>query len=187
MANLFCNGVRAIAPFVLGVAFWCACAPDAQAGAWTKRQHDGLFIGGLAMHWLDPFDQPARFGTLKIETFAYVEYGLTDRITLVGRGAVQQLFDRVQPAKKKRPPPRTGIGGLEAGVRIGLFERGRWASSLQVMAGIPGSGENWNNEAFGARGGDVDLRVQIGRSIGQSGFIEVATGMRLRAMKCVLI
>lgn len=152
----------------------------AEAGAWTKRKHEGLFIAGLGMHWLDPFDRPANQGHLKAEFSVYLEYGLTDRITLVGRGAYQQLHDRTRPTKKKPAPPQSGIGGLELGARINLVQRAAWASSVQVMAGIPGSGENWINQAFGARGGDVDIRAQLGRSLGESAFIEAAAGMRLR-------
>ncbi len=152
----------------------------AEAGAWTKRKYEGLFIGGVGLHWLDPHDLPANHGHRKLEYSAYLEFGLTDRITLVGRGGYQELSDRLRPAKSKPLPPRTGFGGLEAGVRVGLMNRGRWASSAQVMAGIPGSGENWINEEFGARGGDVDLRLQLGRAVGEGAFIEASTGVRLR-------
>ncbi len=153
---------------------------SADAGAWTKRKYEGLLIAGLGAHWLDPHARPASLGTIKLEASLYAEFGLTDRITLVGRGGYQQVFDRRQPLKKALPPPRAGFGGLALGARVGLVGRGRWASSLQVMAGIPGSGENWINEAFGARGGDLDLRLQLGRSIGGHGFVAVSTGARFR-------
>jgi len=154
----------------------------AEAGAWTKRKHEGLFIAGLGVHWLDPYDQPANHGQRKAEASIYVEYGVTDRITLVGRGAYQQLHDRLRPIKKKPAPPRSGFGGLELGARLHLIARGSWTSSVQVLAGIPGSGENWINEDFGARGGDVDIRAQLGRSLGGGAFVEAAAGVRLRGV-----
>jgi hypothetical protein len=173
-----------ISPSARLIAWACVLtlltSSGAEAGAWTKRKYDGLFIAGLGVHWLDPYDRPANQGHLKAELSVYLEYGLTDRITLVGRGAVQQLHHRIRPTKKKPAPPQSGIGGLELGARIGLMQRAAWASSVQVMAGIPGSGENWINEAFGARGGDVDIRAQLGRSLGTSAFIEAAAGVRLR-------
>jgi hypothetical protein len=89
------------------------------------------------------------------------------------------------PKKLKKKPVRTGqvqtgIGGLELGARLRLIESGRWTSSLQVVAGIPGSGENWINEGFGVGGGDVDARLQIGRSVGAQGFFEIGFGLRAR-------
>lgn len=157
-----------------------ALPASAEAGAWTKRKYEGLVIAGLGMHWLDPYAQPANRGHLKIEASLYVEFGLTDRITLVGRGAFQQLHQRITAFKKKPAPPVSGIGGIELGARVQLLQRGRWAVAGQVMAGIPGSGENWINQAFGARGGDVDTRLLVGRSIGEGAFVELSAGMRHR-------
>jgi hypothetical protein len=164
----------------------CACvlalalSAGAEAGAWTKRKHEGLFIAGLGVHWLNPTDQNINNRRLKAEASLYVEFGLTDRITLVGRGAYQQLHEMVIPLKKKPPPPRAGFGGMEVGARVNLLQRGRWAASAQVSAGIPGSGENWINEDFGARGGGVDVRAQLGRSVGDAAFLEAAVAVRLR-------
>ena len=156
----------------------------AQAGAWTKRKHEGLFISGLGMHWLEPAVQDTAPDRLKREAFVYFEFGMIDRITLQGRGAYQEMHDlSASPADMREPGNRqtqSGFGGLELGIRYRLADQGRWTSSLQMTAGIPGSGENWNNEGFGVGGGDLDTRLQLGRSVGDDSFVEMGVGFRAR-------
>lgn len=184
-----CTGMTAAAAALAVVTGAGVLAAPAQAGAWTKRQYEGLFITGVGLHWLEPAIANGPPDQLKREAFLYFEYGLSERITLLGRGAYQEMRDltprQAPPAKLKKKPVRTGrirtgIGGLELGARLRLFEAGRWASSVQIVAGIPGSGENWNNEGFGVGGGDIDTRLQIGRSVGAHGFVEVGFGVRAR-------
>lgn len=164
---------------LIAVAMLAGFPGTADAGAWTKRKHEGLFISGLGFHWLNAQSQPGATDSTKLEASLYLEYGLTDRVTLVARGGYQEIHQAevgsTEPARKL-----TGFGGLEVGARIGVLDRERWAGALQILAGIPGSGENWINEAFGARGGDLDIKAQLGRSLGDSAFVEVGSGIRLR-------
>ncbi len=166
-----------------------ATASPAYAGAWTKRQYEGLFITGLGLHWLEATVDTGPPNRFKREAFLYFEFGLTDRITMLGRGAYQEMRDltglQASSDDLSREPVRsagvrTGFGGLELGARLGLFDIGRWTSSLQVTAGIPGSGENWINEGFGVGGGDVDTRLQVGRSVSDRAFVEFGLGLRAR-------
>ncbi len=153
------------------------CSSAAEASAWTKRKGEGLAIFALGYHWLDPYARLDPVSTAKFEASIYLEYGLADWVTLVGRGGYQEILERDADDETSI---RYGIGGLQAGARFRLIERGRWASAVQLTVGIPGSGENWINEEFGARGGDVDTRLQIGRSIGDGAFVSVASGIRSR-------
>ena len=181
--------MAAAAVLTLAIVMGAGLSAPVHAGAWTKRQHEGLFITGMGLHWLEPTNADGPPNRLKREAFLYFEYGLTGRITLQGRGAYQEMRDltalQALPDKLKKKPVRTGriqtgFGGLEFGARLRLIEAGRWASSFQLVAGIPGSGENWNNASFGVGGGDLDARLQIGRSVGDHGFFEVGFGMRAR-------
>lgn len=63
----------------------------AHAGAWTREKGQGLAIFGLSIHQLLPSQNYDGFDRLKNEASLYVEYGLTDRITLVGRLAWQSM------------------------------------------------------------------------------------------------
>ena len=166
-----------------------AVGGPAHAGAWTKRKHEGLLITGMGLHRLEASIADGSSDRLKREAFFYVEFGLAERITVLGRGAYQEMRDLTgvqrSPVTLKKKPARTGEvrtgwGGLELGGRLRLLDAGRWTSSLQVTAGIPGSGENWNNEGFGVGGGDVDTRIQAGRAIGDRAFVEFGLGVRAR-------
>ncbi len=164
-------------PVALAIVCLVACSSAAEASAWTKRKGEGLAIFALGYHWLDPYARFDPVSTAKFEASIYLEYGLADWVTLVGRGGYQEILERDEDGETS---VRYGIGGLEAGARFRLIEKGRWTSAVQLTVGIPGSGENWINEEFGARGGDLDTRLQIGRSIGDGAFVSVASGIRSR-------
>lgn len=91
------------------------------------------------------------------------------------------VFERRSKTRTFLPPPETGVGGVEAGVRYRLFQRERTVVSAQAMIGLPGNGENWNNLRFGEGGVNADLRLQAGRSFGRSTFVNASAGMRLVA------
>ncbi|MCR9130730.1 MAG: hypothetical protein NXI12_14555 [Alphaproteobacteria bacterium] len=91
------------------------------------------------------------------------------------------VFERRSKTRTFLPPPETGVGGLEAGVRYRLLQRERAVVSAQAMIGLPGNGENWNNLRFGEGGVSADLRLEAGRSFGRSTFINASAGMRLVA------
>ena len=201
--------------------------PPAHAGAWTREKGDGLAIFALSLHELLPADDLAGLDRLKGETSLYLEYGLTDRITLVGRAAWQTMTvteklrgieeyqalvepepdplrddpdedwdddgipNRDDPAPPLppvyetrtrgldlTPPAASGLGGIEAGARLRVFQSGRWVGSVQAGVTVPGGGENRNNDRFGEGGGAFDLRALAGRSFGRSSFVSVSTGWR---------
>lgn len=87
-------------------------------------------------------------------------------------------FERRTKTRYFTAEPETGLGGIEAGLRVQILQRGRWALSAQAAAGIPGTGENRNNDRFGEGGGSVELRVQAGRSFGRSTFVNASLGVR---------
>ena len=227
------RGVVAAAAFrslLCGAGVLCAAlggfAP-AHAGAWTRDKGDGLLILGVSIHELLPAPGYDAFDRLKGEWSAYGEYGLSDRLTVVGRAAWQSMqvttlqteevsfsvevkpppdpqrddpngdfdgdgisnfddpapplppvFERRTKTRTFRPAPETGIGGLEIGVRYRLVSRDRFVLSAQAMAGLPGDGENWNNQRFGEGGGSADLRLLAGRSFGRSTFVNLSAGVR---------
>lgn len=163
-------------------------ATAAHAGAWTRPKGEGLFILGYSFHRLEPGTEQGAPRRLKYEASIYGEYGLTDRFTVVGRAAWQTLTDaRVTvPSKKelafdKTKPPafgQSGVGGIEIGARYRLYAADRWVMSAQALVNVPASGENQINDRFGEGVGGLDLRAQIGRSVGETGFFSVSSGWR---------
>lgn len=170
------------------LAVLAACHGRAEAGAWAQKRGDALLITTYSLHTLSP--PGARAGIRKQEAALYGEYGLTGRITLVGRFALQAFEEDREPAatassqtgKAGKPARATfsAIGGSEAGVRIAVFEGQRWAGAVQLVSTLQSAGENRNNARPGEGGGDLDMRVLLGRAIGQAGFAEVQLGYRER-------
>lgn len=136
--------------------------------------------------------QSMQITTLQTEQVGYpVEVKRTDPLfadpdaDFDGDGITNQ-FDPPPPAFEQRTKtrsffaaPETGVGGLQAGVRYRLMDRGRFVLSLQAVAGLPGDGENLNNLRFGEGGGSADVRVLAGRSFGRSTFFDLSAGVRL--------
>ncbi|XBQ16059.1 MAG: hypothetical protein ABL308_14025 [Oceanicaulis sp.] len=155
----------------------------AAAQGWTREAGEGLAITAVGLHRLDTEAGP---DLLKTEYSLYLEYGLTDRITLIGRGALQEMRSgeitiSLDPdAPSSIATPAYGLGGLEAGARVRLARRGPWSFAVQGAAGLPGSGENGTNLHFGEGEGDIDLRLQAGRSFGSRGFAAGSAGWRNR-------
>lgn len=164
-----------------------ACAPvlaalvcgDALAGAWTQKRGEGILLTGYSTHWLSA---PGGTELRKSELSLYAEYGLTSRITLVGRLGVQSLSEtRAQPdevADEAFSNALLAIGGTEAGLRLKLLAEGPWALSAQLSRTFESGGENRTNQRFGTGGGDVEIRLLAGRAFGRDGFMETQLAYR---------
>ena len=142
-----------------------ACAPlltaalpaDARAGAWTQKRGEGVLLTGYSTHWLTA---PGGTALRKSEVSFFSELGLTSRVTLVGRFALQSLTEtRAAPddvADEAFSNALVALGGSEAGLRVKLYEQGPWAVSAQLSRTFESGGENRNNQRFGTGGGDVE-------------------------------
>lgn len=168
-------GISAFAT-ILGVCL-CAAPGAAHAGAWTPPRGEGLILLGYGVHSLDAAGLPGRLE--KSELSVYGELGAGRGIALVGRIGLQSLSDSREDAGGEILASR-GTGGNELGLRYNVVQEGRWAVSSQVLATFATGGESRNNTAFGDRGGDLDSRLMIGRSIGRSSFAEAQGGWRER-------
>jgi hypothetical protein len=186
LARAQCAILLAVLSAALAVS---AFAPDARA-QWTRPAGDRLTITTVSVHRLD--SQAGRPDLIKEEVALYGEFGLTSAVTLIARSAVQSLREdvpvqrRVVVIDKKKteiliPPEREfGVGGIELGARVRLRRKGPWVVSAQGVFGVQGSGENQINARFGEGGGDTDLRLQVGRGLGEHGFVAASGGWRDR-------
>lgn len=164
-----------------------ACAPlltaalptEARAGAWTQKRGEGVLLTGYSTHWLTA---PGGTRLRKTEVSFFAELGLTDRFTLVGRFAVQSLFEtRAGPddvADQAFSNALVAVGGSEAGLRMKIYAAGPWAVSAQISRTFESGGENRNNQRFGTGGGDVEARLLAGRAFGRDGFADVQIAYR---------
>lgn len=158
-----------------------ALVEPARAGAWLLPPGTGQIIAGSAFAGTTrAFDSRGRLIPVphykKFELGTYVEYGLTDRLTLVAAPA----YDRI-----RAPPPAqsyNGLGESEFAARYGLYRDGRTVVSVQGGVRTPGpsiadaTGPYDLHRSLG-----FDFRGLIGRSVEiatMPAFIDVQGGYR---------
>jgi len=130
----------------------------ARAGAWLQPKGKGLIILSTMMlssgRAFDAGGDPVAIPRYsKFETSAWVEYGLTDRFTLV----FQPQF-RSERLGKPFDLAYSGLGDTALGVRIGLWSGSEAVFSLQSMLRIPG-----NPQVDGSQI-ETEVRALYGRS-----------------------
>ena len=143
-------------------------AAGARAGAWLEPPGQGeVILGGTFSDSLRAYDANGRLAPVssykKFELTAYAEYGATDATTLIAAPSVLDF--------RARPPGESyaGMGVLEAGGRVKLYEYEEWIFSAQATL----------REATSARsrifldtghGVQADARLLIGRTFTLLGF-----------------
>lgn len=158
-------------------------AGSALAGAWTQPEGRGQAIVTGAYT-----QSPRAFGedgeTIfipdydKFELNTLVEYGLTDDVTAIFQPLLQSVtIDEPTDAD------RFGLGFTEIGARARLWSDERSVFSGQVIARIPGAGDEDNPAALGNTDPEFDTRALYGRSftLGTwSSFFDAQLGYRIR-------
>ena len=144
----------------VGAALWLA-ASAAHAGAWPMPKGDGQVIFRFEHQTADEaFDEtgvlvsiPERYDEA---ASAFVEYGLTNRLTLQGKLAAARGEDEFGGYE--------GAAPAELGIRWTPILDRRTAVSLYVGAISPGEGENAVYVSRVRSDGDVEVRALLGRS-----------------------
>lgn len=155
----------------------------ALAGAWTQPKGNGIAIATFGYSFAESrFDDTGQ--TVPAEDFrkaelrAYLEYGVTDWATLVA-----------QPEwRNKKTGPGVGeqvdgIGRVDAGVRVRLWQDDSRVISVQATGRMPGA----HDDLAPANGGDTDweadARLLYGRGFpvfGRHAFTDMQLGYRVR-------
>jgi hypothetical protein len=136
----------------------------ARAGAWLQARGHGLLIltstmlsSGRAFDaGGNPVDIP-RYN--KFTLGAWLEYGLTDRFTLVLRPQLRSV-SIAAPIDASH----TGAGNTAIGARIGLWSNEESVFSLQSLTRIPGSRDEDDPAQAGSTDTEIDLRALYGHS-----------------------
>ena len=120
----------------------------AHAGGWTQPKGKGYFKLSQQIVRAESLNHSSGIKTEipKVSgntTSLYGEFGLLDRVTLVG----YMPFYTSYSIDAEGFDPSTGVGDWDVGVRIGILTGGPTVISLQAMAGLP----------LGDSGGDIVL------------------------------
>lgn len=139
----------------------------AHAGGWTQPQGKGYFklsqqivrAESLFLATGSKTEIPTVSGNT---TSLYGEFGLLDRVTLVGYMPFYSSFS----VDAEGLDSTSGIGDWDVGVRIGLITGGPTVFSLQAMAGLP-LGDSGNDIVLWTGDGEFNqlFSIQMGHSL----------------------
>ncbi len=155
------------------------------AGGWTHPKGKGYFKLNEQLIRSDSYFQPsgekvAITDQSRYTTSLYGEFGLVDRLTLVGYLPFYQRISEDRPGSDTK----AGTGDWELGVRIGLLTNGATVVSLQVMAGLP-LGDSFSDQEVGLFTGDGEFNqlfsLQVGHSLWPTpGYLKAEIGFNNR-------
>lgn len=139
-------------------------APGAAwAGAWTLPEGTGQWLATVAASSAtSAFDDSGLYSIPrynKLDADILMEYGVTDRLTLMLQGGLQHI-DIAAPVDASR----TGLDYTQLGARYQLFQADGWVLSGQAVIQIPGTSDTSNPAAIGYTDFEGDFRALLGKS-----------------------
>ncbi|MCF8475423.1 MAG: hypothetical protein K9G60_00190 [Pseudolabrys sp.] len=167
---------------VLGAALLCTPNPG-WAGAWTLGERQGQVIATTAFSQADNAFDGSRGvnGTphySKFELQTLIEYGITDRFTLMFAPSLQSIT-----IASPTDAARSGFGYTEFGGRYRFLQGSDWVFSGQALLREPGTDQSANPAAVGYTDPEFDIRALFGKSFTVSGlpaYIDLQLAQRFR-------
>lgn len=168
---------------ILGLALLSAPGV-ASAGAWTMEEGHGQVITTASFSVANEgFDSSRNTFSIpryrKFELEPLLEYGLTDRFTLMF-GPGYQRIDIAPPVDATR----SGFGYTEFGARYRFWQNDSWVFSGQMLLRAPGTVQDTNPAAIGYTDPELDVRALLGKSFSVGdlpAFIDLQAAQRFRA------
>ncbi len=145
--------------FAAGLSLTLLAPAAALAGAWTYPQGQGQIIETL-FGWMG---EGAPYGGVggprenRVEAQTYAEYGLADRLTLVGQAALECYELSAPSADVFRGFDYSGIG-----LRAGLSSTDALVISAEAMGFAPGARDVSRPAQTGNTGGAGEVRALVG-------------------------
>lgn len=148
---------------LLIVATVCAFAPSAQAGAWSQQKgHYYAKFSGIFYSADEVYNDMGKRQSMGLEHdeftgsqgFLYVEYGLVDRLTLIGQASGGRLTSMNRLIRERT----SGIGDVDLGVKYQLTNGPVVLASLAKIK-VPTGYHDDYAPPLGT--GDVDLEFRL--------------------------
>ncbi len=165
------------------VCFASVFTQSALAGAWTQPKGKGLVIANVAHSSADQrFDEAGNKVSVrdfeKTEVRVYAEYGLTDWATLIA-----QPEWRAKETGSEQGEEVDGLGRVDAGVRVRLWQNDTSVFSVQASGRMPGASDRLAPANGGDTDWEADARLLYGRGFpvfGRHAFTDLQLGYRVR-------
>ena len=159
--------------------------PRAEAGAWPAEEGEGQAITSFTFDSAaraldDDGDASIDADFQKIETSSFIEWGMTERLTLVAQPVFQTVEQRDADGGLDTG---TGFASSKIGARFLLGRPAGGALSAQGVVVSPGEAENVTDAPLGDGGVAVESRLLAGRGWGgerRGVFVEGQVGYRWR-------
>lgn len=147
------------------------------AGGWIQPRGQGFYKLSEQLVRASSFYEPNgnRLPITTLSTYTtslYGEYGLTDRLTLVGyipfvqRITLNKRVFAVSGVEDFSGDAKTGIADSDVGFRIGLLSTGATVLNAQVMLGLPLGDSGQTNGLYTGDGeSNQSISLQVGRSL----------------------
>lgn len=158
------------ATFLTVALIWCSTS--AHAGGWTQPKGKGYFKLSQQIVRAESLFAPngSKTEIPKVSgntTSLYGEFGLLDRVTLVGYMPFYTNFSvDDEEFVRLMLDSTSGVGDWDVGVRIGILTDGPTVVSIQVLAGLP-LGDSGNDFVLWTGDGEFNqlLSLQVGHSL----------------------
>ena len=158
-------------------------ASMARAGAWAQPEGETLVIAAASFaDSTRAFDASGKLLPVsawrKFELGFHVEYGLSERVTLLARPAVADVSSAGPPSGAYR-----GLSSMEFGARIELARVGDAVFATQGKVKLPGASDTGNPALSGMTAVEVEGRVLAGYSLnvgGRPAFVDAQLGWAAR-------
>lgn len=167
---------------ILGIVLLAVPSP-VWAGAWTMDEGNGqVIVTGTPSQADNAFDGSRSIGSTpryrKFELQGLLEYGLSDRLTLMLAPGYQHI-DIAAPSDANR----SGLGYSDFGARFRFLQGDSWVFSGQTLMRVPGTAQTSNPAAVGYTDAELDMRALLGKSFtvgGVPAFIDLQVAQRFR-------
>jgi protein XagA len=156
----------------------------ALAGAWTLPEGTGQVLATVTgstatseLNGANGLSLTPRY--TKAELDALVEYGLTDKLTLILDPGLQ-FVDIAAPTNANRE----GLGYTEFGARYRFWQSQDWVLSGQATMRVPGTDDTPNPAAIGYTDVEADFRLLLGHNFalgGMPAFTDLEVAERARS------
>jgi hypothetical protein len=169
--------------FSFAAALTCLAFP-ARAGAWAEPQGEALVIATATFaDSTRAFDANCKLLPVsawrKFELGFNIEYGLSERVTLLARPAVADISSAGPPSGAYR-----GLSSMDIGARMELARLGDAVFAAQGRVRLPGAGDVANPALSGMTAAEVEGRLLAGYSLtlaGRPAFADAQIGWAARA------
>jgi hypothetical protein len=167
----------------LGLAAFVLAPAAALGGAWTLPQGEGQIIEAI-FGWTGDdspygFRQAAPPSERRLEAETYVQYGLTNDITIFGQTALEHYQLSAPTADLYN-----GLDYSDVGLRAKLWSTGPLIVSAEATAFVPGARDSARPAQAGDTGGAGEGRLLAGYNFtlgATPGFVDAEVGYRLRS------